>query len=97
MAALINYENFNTGDLPVFPEDSETKGALEVLQWANDHYGNKLIYACSFGIEGIVLTDLLAKVNPSAKIVFLDTDVHFEETYQLIDQVKSDIQIFQSK
>lgn len=88
MAALINYENFNTGDLPVFPEDSETKGALEVLQWANEQYGNKLIYACSFGIEGIVLTDLLAKVNPSAKIVFLDTDVHFEETYQLIDQVK---------
>lgn len=88
MSALVNYENFDTEILPAFPEDSETKGALEVLEWANSQYGNKLIYACSFGIEGIVLTDLLAKVNPSAKIVFLDTDVHFEETYKLIEQVK---------
>ena len=49
----------------------------------------KLVYACSFGIEGIILIDLIAKVNDTAKIVFLDTDLHFKETYELIDKVKS--------
>ena len=88
LSAILNYGNFDSETLPLFPEVSATKGALEVLEWANSQYGEKLIYACSFGIEGIVLTDLLAKINPSAKIVFLDTDVHFTETYELIEKVK---------
>ena len=86
LSEILNYENFDSETLPLFPEVSATKGALEVLEWANSQYGEKLIYACSFGIEGIVLTDLLAKINPSAKIVFLDTDVHFTETYELIEK-----------
>lgn len=88
LSEILNYGNFDSETLPLFPEVSATKGALEVLEWANSQYGEKLIYACSFGIEGIVLTDLLAKINPSAKIVFLDTDVHFTETYELIEKVK---------
>ena len=68
--------------------DDEYKGALQVLQWAYDHYKEDVVYACSFGIEGIVLIDLIAKVKPNAKIVFLDTDVHFKETYETIDKVK---------
>ncbi|WP_110927947.1 phosphoadenylyl-sulfate reductase [Bacillus massiliglaciei] len=88
MTDLITFENFEKSKLPAFPEESETKGALEVLEWANAHYQDELVYACSFGIEGIVLTDLLAKVNPHAKIVFLDTGLHFEETYQLIEKIK---------
>ncbi|WP_147532736.1 phosphoadenylyl-sulfate reductase [Bacillus marasmi] len=70
-------------------EDDQTKGALNVLTWAYEHYNDdELVYACSFGIEGIVLIDLISKVNDTAKIVFLDTDLHFEETYKLIDEVK---------
>lgn len=63
--------------------------SIDVLKWAYSEYGDDLIYACSFGAEGIVLLDLINKVNPEAKIVFLDTDLHFNETYQLIEQVKN--------
>ena len=73
---------------PTFEVDDTYKGALNVLQWAYDHYGDDLIYACSFGIEGIVLIDLIAKVRANAKIVFLDTDVHFKETYDTIRRVQ---------
>jgi phosphoadenosine phosphosulfate reductase len=83
------YQKFDQFKLPEFPVDNETKGALKVLEWAYQHYTDEeLIYACSFGIEGIVLIDLISKVNDSAKVVFLDTDVHFDETYELIEQVK---------
>jgi phosphoadenosine phosphosulfate reductase len=89
MSELLTYESIDTSTLPEFPIDNDTKGALNVLQWAYQNYSdNELIYACSFGIEGIVLIDLISKVNDSAKIVFLDTDVHFDETYQLIEKVK---------
>lgn len=75
--------------LPDFPEDSETKGAAEVLQWAYDHYGDQLVYACSFGIEGIVLIELISRVKEDAHIVFLDTNYHFKETYETIEKVKT--------
>lgn len=85
----LTYENFDTYPLAEIPEENETKGAIDVLRWANDHYDDdELVYACSFGIEGIVLIDLISKVNDSAKIVFLDTGLHFDETYKLINEVK---------
>lgn len=73
---------------PVFSADSPTKGALEVLQWAYGHYGEELVYACSFGIEGSVLVDLISQVKPDARVVFLDTELHFQETYEVIEKVK---------
>ncbi|OEC02977.1 phosphoadenosine phosphosulfate reductase [Lysinibacillus sphaericus] len=72
-----------------FEVDESYKGALEVLRWSYAQYGDEIVYACSFGIEGIVLIDLISKVKPNATIVFLDTDVHFKETYDTIERVKA--------
>lgn len=88
MTELLTYENIENYPLKQFSRDDETKGALPVLEWAYSHYSDQLVYACSFGIEGIVLIDLIAKINAKAKIVFLDTDLHFRETYELIEKVK---------
>lgn len=71
-----------------FDIDETYKGALNVLEWSFKEYGKDIVYACSFGIEGIVLIDLIAKVQPDAQIVFLDTDVHFKETYETIERVR---------
>ncbi len=88
MKNLLVYENFDETGKIEFSIDNETKGALEVLTWAYSHYGDDIVYACSFGVEGIVLIDLISKIKPNSKIVFLDTDLHFDETYQLIEKVK---------
>lgn len=81
---------YNTWSEPTidFEVDDTYKGALEVIKWAYEQYGDDVIYACSFGIEGIVLIDLISKVKPDAEIVFLDTNAHFKETYETIDRVK---------
>lgn len=42
----------------------------------------------SFGAEGMVLLDLISKINKNAHIIFLDTGLHFQETYELIETVK---------
>ncbi|WP_338754505.1 phosphoadenylyl-sulfate reductase [Bacillus sp. FJAT-52991] len=85
---MITYEQWEQHPLPDIPSTSDTKGAKEVLQWAYDHYDDRLMYACSFGIEGIVLIDLISTIRPNASIVFLDTGYHFQETYDIIDKVK---------
>ena len=37
----------------------------------------------------MVLIDLISKVKKNARIIFLDTEFHFKETYQLIERVKA--------
>ncbi|WP_017728246.1 phosphoadenylyl-sulfate reductase [Halalkalibacterium ligniniphilum] len=70
-------------------ERLEKKDSLDVIKWAYNTFGEEeLVYACSMGAEGMVLLDLISKVKPDASIVFLDTDFHFKETYELIDKVK---------
>jgi phosphoadenosine phosphosulfate reductase len=61
---------------------------IDVLKWAYEQYGGNLVYACSFGAEGVVLIDLISKVKKDATIAFLDTELHFKETYELIEKVK---------
>ena len=72
----------------VFSFDDESKGALNVLRWAYKEYDDELVYACSFGVEGIVMLDLISQIKPTAKVVFLETGFHFQETHTLIDEVK---------
>ncbi|HEY4553289.1 MAG TPA: phosphoadenylyl-sulfate reductase [Bacillaceae bacterium] len=61
---------------------------MDILKWAYREYGEEIVYACSFGAEGMVLIDLIEKVKSKAKIIFLDTGLHFKETYELIERVK---------
>ena len=41
----------------------------------------------AFGPSG-VLMDLAAKINPGARVFFIDTGYHFEETLQMVDRVQ---------
>lgn len=84
----LTYEQFTSDPFAAFVPEDKTKGALEILQWAYGTYGKSVVYACSFGAEGMVLIDLILKVREDADIVFLDTDLHFPQTYELIEKVK---------
>ncbi|WP_042350121.1 phosphoadenylyl-sulfate reductase [Bacillus massiliigorillae] len=82
------YSTFKEENIPIFSEASKEKGAHAVLEWAYAQYGDQLLYACSFGVEGSVLLHLLSQVKPDAKVLFLDTGLHFKETYETIEKTK---------
>lgn len=84
---MLTYETWDH-KIREFNSDNPTKGALDVLKWAYETYGDELVYACSFGIEGSVLVDLVSQVKPDAQVVFLDTQLHFQETYEVIEAAK---------
>ncbi|WP_332633755.1 phosphoadenylyl-sulfate reductase [Halalkalibacter flavus] len=85
---IFNYNSLAKEDYEQVNKELERKDSLEVLKWAYEKFGDKLVYSCSFGVEGMVLIDLISKVKKDATIVFLDTDFHFKETYELIEKVK---------
>lgn len=62
--------------------------AYEVLEYAVSKYGDRITFASSFGAEDVVIIDLLSKVAPSIDIFFLDTDLHFPETYETIERLQ---------
>jgi phosphoadenosine phosphosulfate reductase len=62
--------------------------AQEVLAWALKTYGDKLALACSFGAEDMVLVDMLAKLDPKARIFTLDTGRLAQETYNVMDEAQ---------
>lgn len=86
LSGVLTYETWN--DEKVQNVLNQHKEYLDILKWAYSEYGEDIVYSCSFGAEGIVLIDLISKINKRAAIVFLDTGLHFQETYELIDQVK---------
>lgn len=89
MTAAITYQNWQQIS-DTFPIEDETKGALSVLKWAYNTYADQdIVYASSFGAEAIVLIDLIQQVKPDAHIVFLDTGLHFPETYEVIDKIEA--------
>jgi len=84
----ISYQSLSLKEFEEYNQLLEKKDGMDVLRWAYDTFGDDIVYACSFGAEGMVLIDMISKVRKDATIAFLDTDFHFKETYELIERVK---------
>ncbi|GAX88409.1 phosphoadenylyl-sulfate reductase [Effusibacillus lacus] len=58
----------------------------EILRFALETIDN-IAFACSFGAEDVALIDMIVKIKPETKIFYLDTDVLFQETYEVRDRI----------
>jgi len=68
-------------------ESLESKQPQEVLAAAIERYAPKIVLACSFGAEDVVLVDMIHRINPSVPVFYLDTDFLFPETYAIRDRI----------
>jgi len=75
--------------MTISSKDLETKSAEELIQWAMDQYGLKAGLACSFGMEDMVLINMIAKLKGPITIFTLDTGRLHEETYEIMERVRS--------
>jgi phosphoadenosine phosphosulfate reductase len=67
----------------------ESSTAQEILTWAVGKFGSKLTVSASFGApEGMILVDMLHKIDPTARVFVLDTGRLHSATYDLIDRVR---------
>lgn len=67
---------------------AEQWSAQDVLRWAFAAFRNHVEIASGFGVEGMVLIDIAARLQPALRVFTLDTDFLFPETYSLIEQVE---------
>lgn len=71
------------------PSDVETRSAQEVLSWASAEFGNDAAFASSFGLEDVVVIDMISKVAPKTRVFTLDTGRLNEETYDVMERIRS--------
>nr|WP_048602767.1 phosphoadenylyl-sulfate reductase [Rubeoparvulum massiliense] len=57
--------------------------AEEVIQWGLEHFKDGLVCANSLGAEDVVILHMLAQLEATIPIFFLDTGLHFQETHVL--------------
>jgi phosphoadenosine phosphosulfate reductase len=61
----------------------------EILTWAIGKFHPRLALSCSFGNpEGLVLLDMMHRIEPSSRVYVLDTGRLHQATYDLIDRVR---------
>lgn len=68
-------------------EEFENQSPEAILKLAVDTF-ESLTLACSFGAEDVVLVDMLQKIKPNVDIFYLDTNVHFDETYETKERLE---------
>lgn len=69
-------------------EEFEKQGPEALIKWAVETFPN-ITLACSFGAEDVVLVDMLQKISPKSDIFYLDTHLHFQETYETRDRMEA--------
>jgi len=59
----------------------------EILKWGGKEFRGKIALASSFGLEDVVLIDLIAKSGADIRVFTIDTGRLHQETYALMEQV----------
>lgn len=75
-------------DYEVINRYFEPRSLDDLLSWGLALFGRKLALVTSFGPTGMVILDRLANLCPGVKVITIDTDFLFEETYVLREQVQ---------
>jgi phosphoadenosine phosphosulfate reductase len=67
----------------------ESKDSVEVLTWSIERFHPRLALSCSFGDpEGMVLLDMMHRIESSSRVFVLDTGRLHQETHDLIDRIR---------
>lgn len=60
-----------------------------ILEWAYATFGDRIAMSTAFGPSGLVLMHLASEVNPGARVFFIDTGFHFDETLDMVERVRA--------
>jgi len=83
----VNSQSELIAELKAWGASFEMKQPQDVLTAALERYAQKIVLACSFGAEDVVLVDMVHRINPDVPLFYLDTDFLFPETYATRDRV----------
>ncbi len=78
-----------TSDLDLDRANDDLRGAApeDIVAWAADRYGDRLVMSTSFGATSALMLHLVSRVAPETKVICIDTGYLFPETYRFADDL----------
>lgn len=74
--------------------------ASEIVKWAVENFGERLVMSTSFGIQSAVMLHLVTRLVPDIPVIWVDTGYLPPETYrfaeELIERLALNIKVYQS-
>lgn len=68
--------------------DSLVESSVALLRTARERHGDRLVYPCALGSEGVVQIDMICRYVPGIRIITLDTGRLPQATHDLITQLR---------
>jgi len=59
-----------------------------LLRWSLEQFGERIAHVTSFGPSGVVILDHVLRLQPDLRVITLDTQFLFDETYDLWGSVR---------
>ena len=73
----------------VASSETDSLSPQEILTWTLKNFQPRIALSCSFGApEGLVLLDMMHRIDPASRVFVLDTGRLPQETHDLIDRVR---------
>jgi len=83
------YKLLNISTVQEYANLFEGRDTLELLEWVFKNF-EKIAFTSSFSADDIVVIHLIQQIKKDAKIIFIDTDYHFPETYDLVEKLRNE-------
>jgi len=89
-------------DIDLRTANQQLAGAdpLQIVRWATETFGDRLVMSSSFGIQAAVMLHLVTSIAPKTPVIFIDTGYLFPETYTfaeaLTQRLNLNLKIYQS-
>jgi phosphoadenosine phosphosulfate reductase len=83
-------ERLGMAEVEIASANRELDGqpAEVVLRWAVKRFHPKLMMATAFGAEGCCIIHMLADIEPTVRVINLETGYQFKETLELRERIK---------
>lgn len=87
MQAIQTISEIDLKELQQIATRFERQTPRDVLRWGIEQFRGGITLACSFGAEDVALVDMIARIDSSVPVFYLDTDYLFEETLEVRDRI----------
>ena len=75
-------------DLASLNQMFESSDPLKIVEWSAAQFGDGLVMSSSFGAESAVLLHMAHVVQPSMRIIFVNTGYLFPETHAFMEELR---------
>lgn len=87
MDVIQTVAEIDPAELQQLSNEFESKTPQDVVRWGVDKFRGSLTLACSFGAEDVALVDMVARIDSSVTVFYLDTEYLFPETFEVRDRI----------